>query len=147
MELLELENLARKEKIDLVADTKMNRKAQIVNYDNTICIFMNYSKINTLTEEKCTLAEEMGHYYYGAYYSLNSNQTFIDRQEYKAMKWKSLACISPQSILRCFYKGIVNLYDIAKELCVEPTMVQFAYDYYRQKGLLYTDDEMLEKSI
>lgn len=78
-------------------------KAKIIDYNNTY-IFMDYSQIGTYTEEKCLLAEELGHYYYSAYYTLSSDQTFIDKQEYKSLKWKSLACVSLKSILSCFKK-------------------------------------------
>lgn len=58
MELIDLENIAKREKIDIV-NYKMNKnKARIINY-NGYYIFMDYSKINTYTEEKCLLAEEI----------------------------------------------------------------------------------------
>lgn len=103
MKLIDLENIAKKEKINIVNFKMRKTKARIIEYDNT-CIFIDYSKIHTYTEEKCLLAEELGHYYYSAYYTLNSDKEFIDRQEYRALKWKSLACVSLKSILNCFYK-------------------------------------------
>lgn len=58
MELIDLENIAKREKIDIV-NYKMNKnKARIIDY-NGYYIFMDYSKINTYTEEKCLLAEEL----------------------------------------------------------------------------------------
>ena len=103
MELIDLENIANREKI-CISNFKMRKnKARIIEYNNT-CIFMDYSQIHTYTEEKCLLAEELGHYYYSAYYTLNSDKEFIDKQEYKALKWKSLACVPLNSILSCFYK-------------------------------------------
>ena len=99
MEIRDLECLIDKEKLNIV-NYRMKPKARILdNY-----IFMDYSQIHSSTEEKCILAEELGHYYYDAYYTLNSSQTDIDRAEYKAFKWKSLACITRQSILSCFKK-------------------------------------------
>lgn len=103
MNLLNLEKIAKKEKIDIINFKMRKTKARIIDYDNTY-IFMDYSQIHSYTEEKCLLAEELGHYYYSAYYTLNSDQEFIDKQEYKALKWKSLACVSLKSILSCFYK-------------------------------------------
>ncbi len=131
MELLNFEELAKREKIDIFHDNKMKTKAKIIKYEGT-SILLNNKQIHSESERKCLLAEELGHYYYDAYYTLNSDQTFIDKQEYKAKKWKCLACISRQSILDCFKRGITNLYDIATELQVEPNMVQFAYDYYKR---------------
>ena len=91
--------------------------------------------------------KKFGHYYYDAYYSLSSSQEDIDRQEYKALKWKSLACVPLNSILNCFKNGICNLFDIAQELQVEPNMVEFAYKYYKDNEMLFTNEEMLECSI
>ena len=136
MELFELEEVARKEKIDL-ANFKMKKsKARIVKHNNSCCIFMNYSNIYTYTEEKCLLAEELGHYYYDAYYSISSPVTEIGRQEYKALKWKSLVCIPLNSIINCFKRGICNLTEIAEELQVEPVMVEFAYNYYKENNII-----------
>ncbi len=101
MEINDLECLVAKEKLNIV-NYKMKPKARILDD----YIFMDYSQIHSYTEEKCTLAEELGHYYYDAYYTLNSSQTDIDRAEYKAFKWKSLACVSRQSILNCFLRRI-----------------------------------------
>lgn len=58
MELLALEQIAKKEKIDIVSCKMRKTKARVIEYDNT-CIFMDYSKIHTYTEEKCLLAEEL----------------------------------------------------------------------------------------
>ena len=40
--------------------------------------------------------------------------------------------------------GVYNLSDIAEELNVEPNMVEFAYNYYKENGQLFTNDEALE---
>lgn len=102
MEILDLENIANKEKINIV-NWKMKNKARIINK----FIFMDYSRIHSCTEEKCLLAEELGHYYYDAYYTLSSSPLDIERAEYKAFKWKALSCVSLNSILRCFYERII----------------------------------------
>lgn len=103
MELLNFEELAEREKIDIFHDNIMKQKAKIIKYDGT-SILLNNKKIHSEAERKCLLAEELGHYYYDAYYTLDSDQTFIDKQEYRAKKWKCLACVSRQSILNCFMK-------------------------------------------
>ncbi len=85
MELNDLTNIAEREKIDIVNFKMKKTKARIIEYGNT-CIFMDYSKIDTYREEKCLLAEELGHYYYSSYYTLMSDQNFINKQEYRAKK-------------------------------------------------------------
>lgn len=136
MNLDKLYNIAEKEKIDIINFKMKKSKARIINIDNSY-IFIDYSKISTYTEEKCLLAEELGHYYFSAYYSFSSSQINIDKQEYKALKWKSLVCVPLKSILNCFKKGICNLSDIATELQVEPDMVEFAYNYYKENNMLF----------
>lgn len=146
MEVVDLEKIAAKERIS-ISNFKMNNcKARIINYDG-YHIFIDYSKIKTYIDEKCCLAEEIGHYYYDSFYTLLSDQEFIDKQEYKATKWKSLACVPLNSFLSCFKDGITNLYDIAEKLQVEPNMVQFAYNYYINSGKLFTNDECFKCSI
>lgn len=58
MEVSDLTNIAKKEKIDIVNFKMRKTKARIIENDST-CIFMDYSKIHTYTEEKCLLAEEL----------------------------------------------------------------------------------------
>lgn len=137
MEILDLEKLAEREKIEIVNFKMRKNKARIVNYIKPT-IFMDYSNIHSDTEEKCLLAEELSHYYYDAYYTLCSDKTFIDKQEYRANKWKCVSCVPLQSILSCFNRGITTIFDIAEELNVEPNMVEFAYNYYKDNNLLYT---------
>lgn len=138
MNLDKLYDIAEKEKIDIINFKMKKSKARIINTDNSY-IFIDYSRVHTYTEEKCLLAEELGHYYFAAYYSFSSSQIDIDKQEYKALKWKSLVCVPLKSILSCFKQGICNLSDIATELQVEPTMVEFAYNYYKENNMLFCD--------
>lgn len=138
MELKKLYEIANKEHIDII-NFKMKNKAIIGYYNNYCIIGLNYSKIHSYKEEKCILAEELGHYYYSAYYTVNSDQEFIDKQEYRAMKWKSLACVPLKSILSCFMNGIYNLWDIAEKLNVDTNMVEFAINYYKENDLLKTN--------
>ena len=103
MELIDLENIANREKI-CIRNFKMRKnKARIIEYNNT-CIFMDYSKINSYTEEKSLLTEKNGHYYYFVFFTLNFVKENIFKKKYKAMKWKSLICVPLNSILSCFYK-------------------------------------------
>ena len=125
MDLNRLENLVNNENINIV-NWKMKNKGRIIDK----YIFMDYSQIHTKTEEKCLLAEELGHYYHSAYYTLSSSKVDIDRAEYRANKWKCLVCVTKQALLDCYKKGLSNEFEIAEELEIEPDMVKFAYDYY-----------------
>lgn len=58
-----------------------------LNYDKINAIALNYDELGTYIEEKCTLAEELGHYYMDATYTISSDKILIDKQEYRAKKW------------------------------------------------------------
>lgn len=58
MELQDLEKIAENENITIKNSKMKKNKARIINYNNPY-IFMDYSKINSYTEEKCLLAEEL----------------------------------------------------------------------------------------
>ena len=55
MEVIDLENIAMREKINIVNCKMRKVKARIIN-DSSPFIFMDYSQIDTYTEEKCLLA-------------------------------------------------------------------------------------------
>ena len=79
-------------------DGKLNRKSV---YGNTrkevkekITKALSEVQKNTYIDEKCTLAEELGHYYMDATYPANTNDTvLIAKQEYRAKKWSYSALI------------------------------------------------------
>ena len=105
MNINELTNIAEREKINIVNFKMKKTKARIIEHDST-CIFMDYSKIETAKEEKCLLAEELGHYYYSSYYTLISDQNFIDKQEYRANKWTYLVLIPYEKLKSAVSKRI-----------------------------------------
>lgn len=104
MNLEKLYNLAEKENINICDCSHLDTNGVYLNYEECKIIGLNYKKIHTITKEKCVLAEELGHYYYDATYNLNSNFQLISKQEYKSLKWRSLNCVTLNSILSCFLK-------------------------------------------
>lgn len=88
MELNVLYNIAEKEKIQIYNWEIENVNGMYLEYKNNKAIAMNYSNIDTNYEEKCTLSEELGHYYMNATYPAScKSKTLIDKQEYRAKKW------------------------------------------------------------
>ena len=131
MDLNKLKKLYDKEHIDIV-NWKMNKnKARILQGG---VVFIDYSQIDNEIEEKELLAEELGHYYYDAYYNYNSQSSLIRKAEYKANKWKSLNLVTLQDLLSCKEKGINDIPHIAYELQVSPASVEFSYNYYRSQN-------------
>lgn len=107
MNLENLYGLAEKENINIYNCPIAEINGIYLNYQNYKVIGLNYKKINTVTKEKCTLAEEIAHYYYDATYKLDSDYQLISKQEYKALKWRSLICVPLKSFIDCFYKRII----------------------------------------
>ena len=131
MDLNKLKKLYNKEHIDIV-NWKMNKnKARILQGG---VVFVDYSQIDNEIEEKELLAEELGHYYYDAYYNYNSPSSLIRKAEYKANKWKSLNLVTLQDLLSCKEKGINDVEHIADKLQVSQKTVLFSYEYYRNKN-------------
>lgn len=140
MELKDIYNEIAENNISMCNFKMKNTKARIIQYDTT-CIFVDFSKIDSYIEEKEIMAEELGHYKYNAYYTLLSDNNFIDQQEYKATKWKALHLCPLKSILSCFMNGITSYSDIAEKLQIAPITAKFALDYYKENNLLSITNE------
>ena len=87
MNLDKLYDLTEKENIKVYNWNIEDCNGIYLNYDKINAIALNYDELGTYVEEKCTLAEELGHYYMDATYPLCSDKTLIDKQEYRAKKW------------------------------------------------------------
>lgn len=102
-----LYNLAEKENI------------RIYNYNisKVFGMFITIDKINAITlnknltnyQEKSTLAEELGHYYYDATYPVTcSNTQLISKQEYRAKRWAYNVLIPIEDLVSALKKGLDN---------------------------------------
>lgn len=88
MELNSLYDIAEKENIKIYDWQIEDVDGMYLNYHNINAIALNYDRIGTYIYEKCTLAEELGHYYMDATYPAScTNKILIDKQEYRAKKW------------------------------------------------------------
>ena len=129
MELKKLYELADKENIDVI-DFKMKNKAIIGCINDNYTIGINYSNIDDSCEEKCILAEELGHYYTNSFYNYNFSKEEIDKREFRATKW-AFKTLIPFTILKQLYKkGCRYTCEFAEELGVTEDLVEKAYNYY-----------------
>lgn len=96
-------------------------------------IVIDKNKISNSIEEKCILAEELGHYYCDALYSPFCYDKYtISRNEYRAKKWAFKTIIGDKlknNIDK--YKNMLK-FEIAEELGISENLLDMAYDYYRQ---------------
>lgn len=129
MELKKLYELADKENIDVI-DFKMKNKAIIGCINDNYTIGINYSNIDDSCEEKCILAEELGHYYTNSFYNYNFTKEEISKREFRATKW-AFKTLIPFTILKQLYeKGCRYTYEFAEKLGVTEDLVEKAYNYY-----------------
>lgn len=88
MNLNNLYDLAKKENIKIYDWQIEDVDGIYLNYNNINAIALNYDRLGTYIDEKCTLAEELGHYYMDAIYPASTtDKILIDKQEYRAKKW------------------------------------------------------------
>lgn len=133
MELNKLYDVATREKVSII-NFKMKNKAIIELIDKEYYIGFNYSKIESITEEKELLAEELGHYYCNAFYNSSSSSSTIAQKEYRANKWKCTVLVSANDFKDAFKKGLKNIYEVADYLCLSEDTVAFAYNYYKENS-------------
>ena len=101
MELNSLYNIAEKENIKIYDWQIEDVDGMYLNYHNINAIALNYNRLGTYIDEKCTLAEELGHYYMDATYPASiSNKILIDKQEYRAKKWSYYVLIPFENLRR-----------------------------------------------
>ena len=107
MELISLYNIAEKENIKIYDWQIEDIDGMYLNYENINAIALNYDRLGTYVEEKCTLAEELGHYYMDAPYPAScTDKVLIDKQEYRAKKWSYYALIPFEKLKSAVLKRI-----------------------------------------
>ena len=136
METLDLYKIAENEKIDILDYKWSNSKARIFEIDNNYYISLNNMQIQNSIEEKELLAEELGHYYCGALYYINSNKVLIDKCEHRAKKWAYSVLIPFKKLKEKILQGF-NLYDLADYFSVDYEYMKDCINFYTEKyGML-----------
>ena len=101
MELNTLYDIADREKIKVYDWYIEDCNGIYLNYDKINAIALNYDNLGTYIDEKCTLAEELGHYFYDATYPANcTDKVIIDKQEYRAKKYSYYILIPLNNLRR-----------------------------------------------
>lgn len=149
MKLENLYNLAKKEKIYIYDWHIKDANGIYINIDKVNAIALNYDKIGTYIEEKCVLAEELGHYYYDAAYSpYCKNLQLISKQEYKAKKWAYNTLIPYENLRRAILNGKTSILSLADYFNVTTQFMNKCIEFYINKyGYILTQEEMLLVSI
>ena len=105
MELNSLYDIAEKENIKIYNWQIEDVDGMYLNYQNINAIALNYDRLGTYIDEKCTLAEELGHYYMDATYPASTtDKILIDKQEYRAKKWSYYVLIPFENLKSAILK-------------------------------------------
>lgn len=135
MNLNKLYNLTEKENI----------KTYNYNIPDIFGMFINIEKINAIVlrknlsqyEEKSTLAEELGHYYYDATYPVCcSDLQLISKQEYRARKWAYNVLIPIEDLVSALKNGLDNIDVLSDYFEVPKLFMSQCIDYYKERGVL-----------
>lgn len=96
----------------------------------------------TSVQGKCALAEELGHHYTTAGNILDQSKTDNRKQERRARYWAFKKLVSLFDIIRAYYHGCQNSYEMAEYLEVTEEFLREALDLYRSKygtGIQYDE--------
>lgn len=129
-------------------DLANKENIKIYNYSipDVSGMFINIENINAITlkpsltpfEEKSTLAEELGHYYYDATYPVNcTDLQLISKQEYRAKKWAYNVIIPVEDLLSAFKNGLNNIDDLSNYFEVSKEFMNDCIMFYKERGVLY----------
>ena len=134
MKLDSLYNIAEKENIKVYDWYIEDTKGMYMNYHDINAIALNYDNLGTYIDEKCVLAEELGHYYMDATYPASSNdKILIDKQEYRAKKWSYYVLIPFEKLKLAIKNGINTLYSLANYFDVTEEYMQNCINFYYSK--------------
>lgn len=149
MNLNNLYDLAEKEKIKIYDWHIEDAYGAFINIDKINAIALNYNKIGTYVEEKCILAEEIGHYYYDATYSpYCQDMQFITKQERKAKKFAYNVLVPFENLRKAILSGKTSILSLAEYFDVTAQFMSNCIALYLEKyGYIVTKEEMLQVSI
>ena len=149
MNINNLYDIAEKEHIKIYDWYIENAYGAFINIDKINVIALNYNEFGTSIEEKETLAEELGHYYYDAIYSLNcTDKILISKQERRAKKWAFNTLVSFENLRKAILDGKTSILSLAEHFDVTTQFMSNCITFYLEKyGYIITKEEMLQVSI
>ncbi len=99
-------------------------------WDNVI--YLDHS-INTNSERKCILAEEIAHYELNSGNILDQKVISNKKQEIKARRKAVDMLVSLEDLINCYKKGLRNKYEICEELEITEEFLTETLDYFACK--------------
>ncbi|NMM62352.1 ImmA/IrrE family metallo-endopeptidase [Clostridium sp. P21] len=101
-------------------------------------------KINTSSEKRCILAEELGHHYTSFGNILDQSNIINVKQEKRARNWGYEKLVGIISLINAFERGIKGRHDLAEYLNVTEKFLEDALKHYKEKyGIYYEIDNYI----
>ena len=95
--------------------------------------------IQTESEKKCILAEEIGHFETSCGDITDQNNISNRKQELRAREWVYVTILPLSNLIKAYKNGCRNRYEIAEYLDVTEEFLQEAIEYYKsQYGVFHT---------
>lgn len=133
---LDMYKIAENEKIDVLNYNWTNTKAKIFEIDKNYYIALDNKQINSSIEEKEILAEELGHYYTGSLYYINSDKVLKNKCEHRALKWAYSVLVPFTKLKEKIAQGF-DLYDLTDYFEVDCEYMLNCINFYTEKyGIL-----------
>ncbi|WP_341274563.1 ImmA/IrrE family metallo-endopeptidase [Senegalia massiliensis] len=137
------ENLIREteeEGIEIV-EMKLTNNIKGLYADKIIAINKN---IDTNTEKKCILAEELGHYHTSSGDILDQSKLINRKQEKRARIWGYKKLVGMTKLINAYKNNITNRYELADFLDVTEEYIDEALEYYKEYyGISYKIDNYI----
>lgn len=130
MELNHLYTVAENENIPIYNRTLKDCEGMYCSDNKVKAIVLDYSQLDNAVDEKCVLAEELGHYYTNSTYPLScTDKELVDKAEYRAKKWAVKALVSASDLEKVKHQGLKYKWEIAEFLGVSEWIAEKALEY------------------
>jgi len=96
-------------------------------------------KIETTTEKKCVLAEELGHYYTTSGDIIDVKNVCNQKQELKARNWSYEKLVPLKTLIEASSERCTNLFELAEYLDVTEEFLKDTLQHYESKYGLFTE--------
>lgn len=127
-----------KEGVEII-EMKFKGTSKGLYSDNVIALD---SKIETDSEKRCVLVEEMGHHYTSHGDILDISDIRNLKQEKRARNWGYEKLVGIMDLINAYKKGIKNRHDLAEYLNVTEEFLGLALQHYKEKhGFCYQIDK------
>lgn len=130
-----LEDEACKDGIDIIQKEFKSKRIKGLYCDNVVAI---NKELETSTEKKCILLEELGHHYTSSGNILDLSVAQNRKQERQARIWAYNKQIGLKGLINAYEHGCRNKHEIAEYLEVTEPFLQEAVNCYKEKYGIFT---------